>query len=55
MLFRSDLVVMSMEVYDEMKKELYSFIEEGLRDVEEGRVRPLKDVMDDIEKELLGE
>lgn len=50
-----DLVVMSMEVYDEMKKELYSFIEEGLRDVEEGRVRPLKDVMDDIEKELLGE
>ena len=50
-----DLVVMSMEVYDEMKKELYSFIEEGLRDVEEGRVRPWSELKKGIEKELLDE
>ncbi len=56
-----DLAVMSIEAYDLLKDnlksrlELYNFVEEGLRDVEEGRVEPWSEVKKEIEKEFFGE
>ena len=45
-----DLVVMSMETYEEMagRIELYSKLQEGLADIDAGNTRPFADVMADL-------
>lgn len=49
---KGDLAVMSIEAYEQLKGrlELYSFIEEGLNDEQQGNVRPLSDALADLRK-----
>ncbi len=49
---KGDLAVMSIEAYEQLKGrlELYSLIEEGLKDERQGKVRPLSDALADIRK-----
>jgi prevent-host-death family protein len=47
---QGDLAVMSIDAYDELsgRKELYRLLDEGHKDVQEGRIRPLADAFKDI-------
>lgn len=51
---QGDLAVMSIETYEMLngKLELYRLLDEGREAVKEGRKRPLKDVIQDIRKEI---
>ncbi len=51
---QGDLVVMSIEVYDMLngKLELYRLLDEGKTALNEGRKRPLADVMRDIRQDI---
>lgn len=50
---KGDLAVMSIETYEEMlgRFELYSRIQKGMQDIENNRIRPLSQVIDDLKKE----
>ena len=45
---------MSIEQYDQLlaKIDLYSKLAKGLQDVQEGKVQPFDEAMDDIRKDL---
>jgi len=49
-----DLAVMSIETYERLvgKFELYTMLEKGLDDIENGRVRPAQEVFAKIESRL---
>ena len=49
-----DLAVMSIETYERLvgKYELYSLLEKGMEDAENGRVSPAGDAMEEIRAEL---
>ncbi|EPH10857.1 type II toxin-antitoxin system Phd/YefM family antitoxin [Facklamia hominis] len=51
---RGDLAVMSIQAYERLvgKHELYALLEVSEQDVTSGRTKPLKDVMNDLRKEL---
>ena len=51
---QGDLVVMSIETYEMLngKLELYRLLDEGSAAVNEGRKRPLADVMRDIRQDI---
>ncbi len=51
---QGDLAVMSIEQYDQLlaKIDLYSKLAEGLKDVQEGKVQPFAEAMDNIRKDL---
>lgn len=51
---QGDLAVMSIEQYDQLlaKIDLYSKLAKGLKDVQEGKVQPFNEAMDDIRKDL---
>jgi prevent-host-death family protein len=50
-----DLAVMSIEAYELLagKLQLYSFIEEGLEQVREGKVKPMKETVKSIRKRII--
>ena len=47
-----DLAVMSMDAYEQLVSRiaLYEKLAEGWRDVQEGRVRPAQEVLDDVKQ-----
>lgn len=49
-----DLAVMSIELYEHLVErfELYAKIEKGLKDIEEGKSKPIEEVFDEIERML---
>jgi PHD/YefM family antitoxin component YafN of YafNO toxin-antitoxin module len=49
-----DLAVMSIEAYELLsgRLELYSMIDEGLKQVEQGKVRPMRDAIQEIRASL---
>lgn len=49
---KGDLAVMSIETYEEMlgRFELYSRIQKGMQNIENNRIRPLSQVIDDLKK-----
>jgi len=49
-----DLAVMSIEAYELLsgRLELYSMIDEGLKQVEQGNVRPMRDALREIRASL---
>ncbi len=49
---KGDLAVMSIETYEEMlgRFELYIRIQKGMQDIENNRIRPLSQVIDDLKK-----
>jgi prevent-host-death family protein len=51
---RGDLAVMSIETYENLigKFELYKLLDEGVEAMEKKKVRPFKDALADIEKDL---
>lgn len=51
---QGDLAVMSIEQYDQLlaKIDLYSKLAKGLKDVQEGKIQPFDEAMDDIRKDL---
>lgn len=51
---KGDLAVMSIDTYEKLvgKFELYKLLNEGMRDVREGKVRPTDVVFDEIERTL---
>ena len=51
---RGDLAVMSIQAYERLvgKHELYALLEVSEQDVTSGRTKSLKDVMNDLRKEL---
>ena len=51
---QGDLAVMSMETYEMLngKLELYRLLDEGRAAAKAGKIRPYKDVFDDIEREI---
>ena len=51
---QGDLAVMSIETYEKLvgKFELYKLLDEGLDAMEKNKVRPFKDALADIEKDL---
>ena len=51
---KGDLAVMSIDTYEKLvgKFELYKLLNEGMRDVREGKVRPSNAVFDEIERTL---
>ena len=51
---REDSVMLSVEAYDRMaaREQLYSLLEEGLRDIEAGNVLPAREVLATIRKSL---
>jgi len=51
---KGDLAVLSIEAYEKLcgKFELYRLLNEGLEAEKSGRVRPFRDVMTDIRKNL---
>ncbi|OFL63573.1 prevent-host-death protein [Facklamia sp. HMSC062C11] len=51
---RGDLAVMSIQAYERLvgKHELYALLEASEQDVTSGRTKSLKDVMNDLRKEL---
>jgi len=52
---QGDLAVMSIETYETLngRIELYRLLDEGRKAVNEGRKRPLNDVMRDIREEIV--
>ena len=54
---RGDLAVMSIKAYEQLigKHELYSLLKASEEDVTSGRTKPLKEVMNDLRKELAHE
>ena len=51
---QGDLAVMSIEAYEALngKLELYALLDESRKAVQEGRMRPFKEAIDDIRKEV---
>ncbi len=51
---RGDLAVMSIEAYEQLtgRQELYRLIEEGMKEVRQGKGRPFEEAMNEILKEL---
>lgn len=51
---QGDLAVMSIETYEKIvgKFELYKLLDEGIEAMEKKKVRPFKEALDDIEKDL---
>ncbi|MDR2729207.1 MAG: type II toxin-antitoxin system prevent-host-death family antitoxin, partial [Chitinispirillales bacterium] len=51
---KGDLAVLSIEAYERLcgKYELYCFLDEGLKAEKAGRVRPFREAMADIRKNL---
>ena len=51
---QGDLAVMSIDIFEQLngKLELYRLLDEGRAAAKEGRVRPYKDVFNDIEQEI---
>lgn len=51
---QGDLAVMSIETYEKLvgKFELYKLLDEGLDEMEKKNIRPFKDALADIEKDL---
>jgi PHD/YefM family antitoxin component YafN of YafNO toxin-antitoxin module len=51
---KGDLAVLSIEAYERLcgKYELYRFLDEGLKAEEAGRVRPFREAIADIRKNL---
>lgn len=51
---KGDLAVMSIETYEKLvgKFELYKLLDEGIDAMKKKKVRPFKESLDDIEKEL---
>jgi len=51
---KGDLAVMSIELYEKLvgKFELYKLLDEGMEAISENKVRPFRDAVDDIVKEL---
>lgn len=49
-----DLAVMSIELYEHLieRFEIYSKIENGFKEIEKGKCRPARDVLDEIERRL---
>lgn len=49
-----DLAIMSIESYEKLvgKNKLHKLINEGIDALQENNVRPLKEALDDLEKEL---
>ncbi|MCL2081763.1 MAG: type II toxin-antitoxin system Phd/YefM family antitoxin [Oscillospiraceae bacterium] len=52
---QGDLAVMSIEMYENLngKQELYRLLDEGMADIQAGRVRHYNEVFDEIEQEIL--
>jgi len=52
---KGDLVVMSMETYELLsgKLELYSSIETGLNQVNQGKIKPMKESLKSIRKKMM--
>ncbi len=52
---QGDLVVMSIEAYEGLvgKFELHKLLDEGMEDVRQGKVRPFRDVLRDIDVEFM--
>ena len=52
---QGDLAVMSIDLYEMLsgRLELYRLLDEGRMAAEAERVRPLEDVFDDIEREII--
>ncbi|MGG1657977.1 type II toxin-antitoxin system Phd/YefM family antitoxin [Brevibacillus sp. NRS-1366] len=52
---KGDLAVMSIETYERLvgKFELYKLLDEGMDAVKENKVRPFREVINGIQKELL--
>jgi prevent-host-death family protein len=52
---QGDLVVMSIEAYEGLvgKFELHKLLDEGIEAVRQGKVRPFRDVLRDIEEEFM--
>ncbi|MGD6776714.1 MULTISPECIES: type II toxin-antitoxin system prevent-host-death family antitoxin [Bacillaceae] len=50
---QGDLAVMSIETYERLvgKFELHNLLDEGLEDVRNEKVRPFRDVMEDLQEE----
>lgn len=51
---QGDLAVMSIETYEKLvgKFELYKLLDEGIDAMKKKKVRPFKEALEDIEKEL---
>ncbi len=51
---KGDLAVMSIDTYEKLvgKFELYKLIDEGIEAMENKKVRPFKEALDDIQKDL---
>ena len=49
---KGDLAVMSIETYEDMKGrfELYSALNEGIKDIKESRIMPIEDALSSIRK-----
>lgn len=52
---QGDLVVMSIEAYEELvgRFELRKLLDDGMEAVKQGKVRPFRDVLRDIDEELM--
>ena len=52
---QGDLVVMSIEAYEGLvgKFELHKLLDEGMEAVRQGKVRPFRDVLRDIDEEFM--
>lgn len=52
---QGDLVVMSIEAYEKLvgKFELHKLLDEGMEDVKQGRVRPFRDALSDIDQKFI--
>lgn len=51
---QGDLAVMSIETYERLvgKFELYKLLDEGMEAIKENKVKPFRDVLNGIQKEL---
>lgn len=51
---QGDLAVMSIETYERLvgKFELYKLLDQGMEAIKENKVKPFRDVLDDIKKGL---
>ena len=45
---KEDLAVMSIEAYEETRFELYTSLERGLKDIQDGNTRPLSEALSDL-------
>ncbi|MFB5760370.1 type II toxin-antitoxin system Phd/YefM family antitoxin [Paenibacillus medicaginis] len=52
---QGDLAVMSIESYEKLvgKFELYKLLDEGTNAIKENKVRPFRDAVDDIQKDVI--